>query len=140
VRALAVAALGVALLGVPPAAGQTIDSIVVLNDDVFAPEEEADPDAGFLARLANALHIRTRARTIRRTLLLNQGDVFDSARIVESARALRNLGVFRQVSLDTAWVAQRLHLLVTTGDGWSTRPQINFRYRSIAGVPAQPRP
>ena len=125
-RALAVAALGVALLGARPAVGQTIDSIVVLNDDVFAPEEEADPDAGFLARLANALHIRTRARTIRRTLLLNQGDVFDSARIVESARALRNLGVFRQVTLDTAWVARRLHLLVTTADGWSTRPEINF--------------
>lgn len=127
-RGLVLAALGVALLGVrpAPAAAQTIDSIVVLNDDVFGLDEEADPDAGFLARLANALHIRTRARTIRRTLLLDRGDQFDSARVVESARALRNLGVFRQVTIDTAWVAERLYLLVTTGDGWSTRPQFNF--------------
>jgi hypothetical protein len=110
----------------PPTAGQKIDSVVVLNDDIFARTEEDDPTAGFLARLANALHIRTRARTIRQTLLLSQGDVFDSARAVESARALRNLGVFRQVGLDTARVDDRLYLLVMTGDGWSTRPQFNF--------------
>jgi hypothetical protein len=102
---------------------QTIDSIVVLNEDVFAREEE---DLTFLAKLANALHIRTRAATIRRTLLLNQGDPFDSARIVESERALRSLAVFRQVALDTAWVRNRLYLLVVTGDGWSTRPHLNF--------------
>lgn len=125
-RVLFAVALGAALLGVRPVTAQTVDSIVVLNDDVFAQEEESDPSAGFIARFANALHIRTRAGTIRRTLLLNQGDVFDSARIVESARALRNLGVFRQVKLDTAWVNQRLYLLVVTGDGWSTRPEFNF--------------
>jgi hypothetical protein len=106
-----------------PAAAQRIDSIVVLNEDVFAREEE---QAATLARLANALHFRTRATTIRRTLLLNQGDAYDSARVVESERALRGLSVFRQVALDTAWVGDRLYLLVVTGDGWSTRPELNF--------------
>jgi hypothetical protein len=106
-----------------PAEAQTIDSIVVLNEDVFAEEEE---QLAFLARLANALHVRTRASTIRRALLINQGDPFDSARVVESERALRGLAVFRQVALDTAWVGGKLYLLVITGDGWSTRPQINF--------------
>jgi hypothetical protein len=126
VRGLAVAALAAALLGVWPAAAQTIDSIVVLNDDVFARDEEMDPSAGFMARFANALHIRTTAGTIRRTLLVKQGEAFDSARVIESARALRRLGVFRQVTIDTAWVNQRLYLLVQTADGWSTRPEVNF--------------
>ncbi len=125
-RGVTVAALAAALLGVWPAAAQTIDSIVVLNDDVFGRDEEMDPNAGFVARFANALHIRTTAATIRRTLLLKQGEVFDSARVVESARALRRLGVFRQVTLDTAWVDQRLYLIVQTADGWSTRPEFNF--------------
>jgi len=120
--------LAVALLGARSLASQTIDSIVVLNEDVFAHEEE---QGTFFARLANALHVRTRAATIRRTLLVNQGDPFDSARIVESERALRNLAVFRQVALDTAWVGDRLYLLVVTGDGWSTRPTMNFS--SVAG-------
>jgi hypothetical protein len=102
---------------------QKIDSIVVLNEDVFAREEE---QLSAFAKLANALHVRTRAATIRRTLLVNQGDVYDSARVVESERALRSLAVFRSVALDTAWVRDKLYLLVVTGDGWSTRPEMSF--------------
>lgn len=110
-------------LGAQTAGAQKIDSIVVLNEDVFAREEE---QLSVFAKLANALHVRTRAATIRRTLLVNQGDAFDSARVVESERALRNLSVFRSVALDTAWVRDKLYLLVVTGDGWSTRPEMNF--------------
>lgn len=115
--------LGFVLLAGRAVSAQKIDSIVVLNEDVFAQEEE---QGGTLAKLANALHYRTRAAIIRRTLLFNQGDPYDSARVVESERYLRGLGVFRQVSLDTAWVGDRLYLLVATGDGWSTRPELNF--------------
>lgn len=122
-RWMVLAACAAVLLPGRSAGAQTIDSIVVLNEDVFAEEEE---QMQFLARLANALHVRTRAATIRRALLINQGDQFDSARVVESERALRSLAVFRQVALDTAWVGGRLYLLVITGDGWSTRPQLSF--------------
>lgn len=121
--AIAIAIACAALCAAGSARAQRIDSIVVLNEDVFAHEEE---QTATLARLANALHFRTRAQTIRRTLLLNQGDQYDSARVVESERALRGLAVFRQVALDTAWVGDRLYLLVVTGDGWSTRPELNF--------------
>jgi hypothetical protein len=117
-----VVAAVIAALGGASLAAQTVDSIVVVNEDIFTKDDEIY----FLARLANALHVRTRANVIRRTLLLGQGDPFDSARVVESERALRNLDVFRQVVIDTVWVRNRLHLLVVTADGWSTKPEFNF--------------
>jgi hypothetical protein len=104
-------------------AAQTIDTIVVENHNIF---DAGDNDVGFLARLANALHIRTRPSVIRRTLFLNQGDGYDSARILESERALRDLLVFRNVALDTTRVDGRFALRVTTADGWSTRPAVGF--------------
>ncbi len=79
-----------------------------------------------MARLADALHVTTRPWVIRRTLLLDPGDAYDSARAVESERALRALGVFRNVQVDTARVDGRLALRVTTADGWSTRPQVDY--------------
>ena len=53
------------------------------------------------ARLANALHIQTRAATIRRELLFRPGEPYDSARVAESERNLRALGVFRRVTIDS---------------------------------------
>jgi hypothetical protein len=86
-----------------------------------------DPDApGFLARLANGLHVPTRSGVIRRTLLLNPGDPFDSARVVESERSLRGLGVFSQVRFDSTRLNGRLALRVATRDGWSTKPQLGY--------------
>src|SRR5439155_1114281 len=79
-----------------------------------------------LARLANRLHVTTRAGVIRRTLLVNPGDRYDSARVAESERALRSLFVFSRVRLDTTRIAGRLALRVTTSDGWSTKPQFGY--------------
>ena len=106
-----------------PLAAQTVDTIVVVNHNIFEPLGDAPP---FLARLADALHVRTRAWVIRRTLLFDQGDRYDSARVLESGRALRALGVFRDVALDTTRVDGRFGVRVTTADGWSTRPQVGF--------------
>src|SRR5581483_7058814 len=97
---------------------QTIDTIIVVNRNVFDP--------GFPARLANRLHVRTRAGVIRRALLVNPGDRYDSARVAESERALRNLFVFRRVRLDTTRLDGRLALRVATSDGWSTKPQLGY--------------
>src|SRR5574341_1252603 len=108
---------------VPPSIAQTIDTIVVRNSNVFDRHDDAP---GFLARLANALHIRTQAAVIRRTLLVNPGEPYDSARVAESERALRALDVFRRVELDTLRLRRGLALRVTTADGWSTKPQAGF--------------
>lgn len=104
-------------------AAQVIDTIVVANGNVFDLHGDGP---GFVARLTNALHIRTRATVIRRSLLVNPGDAYDSARVAESERALRGLSVFRKVEMDTARLDGRLALRVTTADGWSTKPQAGF--------------
>src|SRR2546430_12096249 len=76
-----------------------IDTIIVVNRNVF--DLQAADAPSFIARLANRLHARTRAGVIRSTLLVNPGDRYDSARVAESERALRNLNVFSRVRIDT---------------------------------------
>ncbi|HEX9394453.1 MAG TPA: hypothetical protein VF923_07370, partial [Gemmatimonadales bacterium] len=118
------ARLAVLLLVCPLACltAQTVDTIVVQNHNVF----DAGTGPGLVAHLANALHVTTHAGVIRRTLLFDAGDRYDSARVTESERALRALGIFRQVKLDTVRVGGRLAVRVFTADGWSTKPQTNF--------------
>src|SRR3989475_2983439 len=122
--------LGVLLLlqsgspAVRPADPQTIDTVIVENRNIF-DREDAAPD--WVAHLANKLHMRTRQWVIRKRLLLNRGDPFDLARVEESERALRNLGVFRQVRVDTVRQPDgKLALRAVTADGWSTQPQASF--------------
>src|SRR3989441_7981974 len=104
----------------PPA---TVDTIVVVNHNVF----DGDGDAPrFLTRLVNAVHVTTRPWVIRHTLLVNQGDRYDSARVVESERALRALYVFSRVRVDTTRLDGRLALRAATTDGWSTKLQLGF--------------
>jgi len=106
-----------------PLAAQTVDTIIVENRNIFEPPGDAP---GLLARVGDALHVRTRAWVIRRALFFDQGDRYDSAKVVESERALRGLGVFRNVELDTAHVDGKFGVRVATADGWSTRPQVGF--------------
>jgi hypothetical protein len=114
----------------PPArlSGQSpavaIDTIIIVNRNVFDLQEADAPSV--IARLANRLHARTRAGVIRRMLLVNGGDRYDSARVAESERALRNLNVFSRVRIDTTRLDGRLALRVATTDGWSTKPQIGY--------------
>src|SRR2546428_3953642 len=103
--------------------GQTIDTIIILNHNIFAGDGDGP---AFVAKLANALHVTTRSSVIRRSLLADAGQPYDSARAVESERALRSLGVFRDVRIDTVRVDGRLALRVETADGWSTKPQAGY--------------
>src|SRR5438034_331239 len=105
-------AVGMSLLllsASPPVrlSAQVIDTVIVVNHNVFAAVGDAP---GFLARLANALHVPTRPWVIRRALLVNPGDPYDSARIAETERSLRGLFVFSRVRLDTVRLGGRLAL------------------------------
>lgn len=100
-----------------------IDTVIVVSRNVFEPP---DGTPRFVAKVGNALHITTHPAVIRRLLLIGAGSPLDSARLVESERALRELGVFRSVRFDTLRVDDRLALRVETADGWSTSPQLNF--------------
>jgi hypothetical protein len=110
---------------VGPSARPTIDTIIVENGNVF---DRKDGAPAWVANLANRLHVRTRPWVIRRRLLLDRGAPFDSARMEESERSLRSLGVFRSVRVDTvrAQPDGKLALRVVTADGWSTQPQASF--------------
>ena len=111
--------------GVPPG-GDTLRGVELDRRDIFDPDER-----GWIARLGNALHIQTRAATIRRELLFRPGEAFDSARVAESERNLRALGVFRQVRIDSVRTDSGLVARVLTKDGWSTKA--DWRFRSTGG-------
>ena len=71
-------------------------------------------------RLANALHVETRPGVIRRELLLDAGDPYDSLLVSESERNLRALGIFRDVQIERQETDSGIVLLVRTADAWTT--------------------
>ena len=110
-----------------PAASPTLRAVAIERRDIFDPSEQGS----WFARLANRLHIMTRAHVVRRELLFGPGEPYDSARIAESERNLRALGVFRRVRIDTVRTDSGLVAQVTTKDGWSTKA--DWRFRSAGG-------
>ncbi|MGH7512798.1 MAG: hypothetical protein ACREOQ_07745 [Gemmatimonadales bacterium] len=114
-----------ALSGAAPAPHTPVLAAVeIQRNDIFDPDEAS----GWVARLANWLHIRTRESVVRREVLLAPGMPFDSARAEETARNLRGLGIFRRVRLDTATTDSGLVARVLTKDAWST--QLDFGFHS----------
>jgi hypothetical protein len=118
---LLVAATAVPAVTQQPA--DTIDRVVVLRRSVFDPDETTF----WLLRAINSLHITTQPYVVRRELLFRAGERFDSARVAETERNLRRLGVFRTVSIDSTTTDSGMVVTVTTHDGWSTRPDLRFR-------------
>ena len=70
----------------PTVQPSTVDTIIVENRNIF---DSSDPTPGWVANLANGLHVRTRHWVIRRRLLLNPGDAFDPARLEALRTAAR---------------------------------------------------
>jgi hypothetical protein len=113
--------------GSAPRSDPTLIRVIHLERrDIFDPHEK-----GWFARVANALHIETRVPTIRRELLFDVGERYDSARVAESERNLRGLGVFRRVQIDSVQTDSGVVMKVVTKDGWSTRA--DWRFRSAGG-------
>ena len=93
-----------------------VRAVILQRDAVFDSTE-----ARFWPyRLANALHAETRAHVIRRELLVDVGDPFDSALIEESERNLRALGIFRDVRIDAQVTDSGVVVRVRTADAWTT--------------------
>jgi hypothetical protein len=106
-----------------PDSSRPVRAIEIRRFNVFTPAEAKH----FLPRLANSLHATTRAPVIRRELLFRAGAPYDSARVAETARNLRGLGVFQSVAIDSIRTDSGLVLRVSTSDGWSTRPDFRFK-------------
>jgi len=100
-----------------------INYIEIDRSDVFTEAEAKH----WLPRLVNGLHITTSEGVITRELLVHVGDPYDSAKVAETARHLRALGVFAKVRIDTVSTDSGFVMTVKTQDGWSTQPSARFR-------------
>jgi hypothetical protein len=116
-------ATGLRAQDAPAPSGGVIDTVVVTTENVFSAEETA---GNFFFRLLNDIRFTTRPRVIRKEILFEAGEVADSARLAETERNLRALGLFRSVSVDTTRVEGRLRAEVRTKDSWSTQPILRF--------------
>lgn len=115
----------------PPAdSARLIRAIEIQRHSIFSPSEAQS----FIPRLANSLHFTTRAGVVRRELLFRAGEGYDSARAAETARNLRSLGIFRGVRIDSVRTDSGLVVRLTTGDGWSTKPDFRFRSTSTSVI------
>ena len=79
-----------------------------------------------LYRLADRLHVRTRASTVRRHVLLAPGDGWDGARARESERALRALDIFDVASVQAHRERDSAVVVVLTHDAWTTSPEFSL--------------
>ncbi len=102
-------------------AGRRIDSVKIVT---AAPEAFPGP-----LRVIDALHVRTRDRTVRRLLLFRPGEAVDSLAVVETLRRLREGRLFTDVSLAATDCGPDAATTITvfTRDVWTTRPRITIR-------------
>ncbi len=98
--------------------------IEIHRADVFDSSEAKS----WLPRLVNGLHFVTAERVIAREILIKPGEPYDSAKVAETARHLRALGIFSKLRIDTVTTDTGFVLKVYAQDGWST--QLDARFRS----------
>lgn len=100
-----------------------IGEIVLDKENIFDlsnPEENR-----WLYRVANRIHVDTRASTIRKQLLFRSGDHYDKRIVEESARILRQNKYLYDANIQATRVADgAVDLQVTTRDVWSLKPEI----------------
>ena len=105
------------------ARSSTVSGVQIHRESVFDSTEMSN----WLFRGLNSIHIVTRERVIARELLLRPGGAYDSTSAAESERNLRKLGIFREVTIDSARTDSGLAAVVTTRDSWTTQPYLTFK-------------
>ncbi len=96
--------------------GKRIGFIRIVRDDVFVKEE-------IWPLWWNWFHGRTREEVVRRELLFQQGASFEEARVEETMRNMRGMGIFTMVRIAAVKGARpdEVGVLVMTRDIWSLR-------------------
>lgn len=130
--------LGVATIVAPLAGGELaaqdvsahpaiVDTIVVEPENVF---DQREAETGVF-RVMNRIHFVTHPRVIRDYLVIEAGEPYDSAAVVESERQLRLLKLFREVSIDSTRLEDgRLAAVVHTRDAWTLKPKFAYSVAS----------
>jgi hypothetical protein len=126
--AVRLAVLGcVVLVGIVPAADQApggseldglpIVRIVLLTYDVF---DTSEPEtSSWPYRAANSVHIKSTEGFVRSMLLFAEGEPYNQAAALESARLLRSLGIMNPVMISAKEVEGGVEVTVETHDQWS---------------------
>jgi hypothetical protein len=105
--------------------GAIIGEVIIDNENIFNLEDPKDDNGLF--RLADRLHIKTRAGVIREQLLFKPGDRYSGRMREESERLLRSASYFYD-----AWIRPvryhdgKVDLKVTTKDVWTLNPGFNY--------------
>ena len=119
-------------VGVPPLAeleakGATIGRVDVYVQNLFDPNDGRENH--FFYRAANRLHIATRERTVRNSLLFASGERLSARQLAENERILR-----ARVYLNDAWIvpvaydatSNVVDLAVTVRDVWTLDPGLSL--------------
>ncbi len=103
--------------------GRPIARVEVHPRNIFDPV----PDGRLapLFSLANRLHIRSRAMTVREQLLFRPGDAWSYARGRETERKLRALSFLVPSDIEARPADDSVIVRVETRDVWSTNPEFN---------------
>jgi len=107
------------------ASGAVIGRIIIDNQNIFNLDDPHDDKWPF--RLADALHVRTRAGVIRKQLLFRPGDRYSRRILDESERILRQESYFYDAWIRAiAYHDGKVDVRVTTKDVWTLNPGFNF--------------
>lgn len=105
--------------------GAVVGEVFIYNENIFDLKDPAEDKR--LYRLANKLHIRTKANVVRQQLLFKSGDPYSQRLIDESARILRSARYLYDASIrPVAFKDGRVDIAVTTRDVWTLNPGLSF--------------
>ena len=103
------------------AAGLRIGEVILRVDPIFDPADAGESHAVF--RLADRLHVDTRASTVRAHLLFRSGDAFSQRVLDETARNLRQQRYIREPTVrPVAFHDGVVDVEVRVRDVWTTNP------------------
>lgn len=107
--------------------GKRIAFVRVVREDVFVADE-------VWPTWFNWFHVTTREKVVRRELLFSEGESFRDARIEESMRNLRGMGIFALVRIVPVATddPNAVGVLVHTRDLWSLRAETAFTVTTFA--------
>lgn len=107
------------------AAGAVIGKIDIEPRNIFDEGDERERNGLF--RLANDLHIRTKAATIRAQLLFASGDRYTARKLAETERSLRLLSyIYDARVVPVRYADGKVDVKVITKDVWTLSPGISF--------------
>ncbi len=106
-------------------AGAVIGEIRIAARDIFDTDDPAEDKLPF--RIANSLHIRTRASVVRNALLFKSGDAVSVRAFDETERALRSTRYLYDVKFTVLAVRGKVaDIEVSTRDTWTLDPGGSF--------------